>query len=59
MTLESTSLLVLTPTISPPSSLAQPEQVSALINYVVDDPPDGSEDKVGFIYPFNSSEVMD
>mmetsp|Transcript_2494 Transcript_2494/g.3963 ORF Transcript_2494/g.3963 Transcript_2494/m.3963 type:complete len:603 (-) Transcript_2494:38-1846(-) len=38
--------------------LANPEQVEALINYVVTEPPEDSEGKVKFIYPYKSSEVL-
>ena len=38
-------------------SLAMPEQVEALINYVVSDVPVDSDDKKKFMYPFKSSEV--
>lgn len=40
-----------------PHSLALPEQVQALIDYVVTEPAADSEDKVKFIYPYKSSEV--
>ncbi len=39
-------------------SLATPEQVQALIDYVVTEPPEDSEGKVKFIYPYKSSEVV-
>ena len=39
-------------------SLACPEQVEALIDYVVTEPPEDSEGKVKFIYPYKSSEVL-
>lgn len=38
--------------------LACPEQVEALIDYVVTEPPEDSEGKVKFIYPYKSSEVL-
>jgi len=38
--------------------LATPEQVQALIDYVVTEPPEDSEGKVKFIYPYKSSEVL-
>mmetsp|Transcript_6373 Transcript_6373/g.14944 ORF Transcript_6373/g.14944 Transcript_6373/m.14944 type:complete len:624 (-) Transcript_6373:68-1939(-) len=38
--------------------LALPEQVQALIDYVVTEPAADSEDKVKFIYPYKSSEVL-
>jgi hypothetical protein len=40
-------------------SLACPEQVEALIDYVVTEPPEDSEGKVKFIYPYKSSEVVE
>ena len=35
-----------------------PEKVEALIDYVVTEPPENSEGKTKFIYPFKSSEVI-
>jgi hypothetical protein len=38
-------------------SLALPEQVDALLNYVVREVPPESDDKTKFIYPYKASEV--
>jgi len=38
--------------------LAAPEQVKALIDYVVDEPPEDGGDKEKFIYPYKASEVL-
>jgi hypothetical protein len=38
-------------------SLACPQQVEALIDFVVKEPPVDNEGKVKFIYPYKSSEV--
>jgi hypothetical protein len=38
-------------------SLALPEQVDALLNYVVREVPPDSDDKTKFIYPYKASEV--
>ena len=42
----------------PCGSLACPQQVEALIDYVVTEPPEDSEGKVKIIYPYKSSEVI-
>ena len=40
-----------------PCSLSLPENVTQLIDYVVDDAPEGGDNKVEFIYPYKASEV--
>mmetsp|Transcript_18562 Transcript_18562/g.45586 ORF Transcript_18562/g.45586 Transcript_18562/m.45586 type:complete len:649 (-) Transcript_18562:1451-3397(-) len=38
--------------------LSIPEQLEALLHYIVDEPPADGEDKEKFIYPYKSSEVL-
>lgn len=38
-------------------SFSLPENVTKLIDYAVDDAPEGSDNKVEFIYPYKASEV--
>ena len=36
-------------------SLALPEQVEAMVNYIVDEPPEDASDKQKHVYPFKVS----
>ena len=38
--------------------LSLPEQVEAMVNYIVDEPPADASDKVRLVYPYKSSEVL-
>eukprot|EP00283_Hemiselmis_rufescens_P012450 CAMPEP_0173445124 /NCGR_PEP_ID=MMETSP1357-20121228/33629_1 /TAXON_ID=77926 /ORGANISM="Hemiselmis rufescens, Strain PCC563" /LENGTH=638 /DNA_ID=CAMNT_0014411257 /DNA_START=44 /DNA_END=1956 /DNA_ORIENTATION=- len=38
--------------------LATPEQLQQLLQYIVNEPPEGGGDKEKFIYPYKSSEVL-
>lgn len=38
--------------------LSLPEQVEAMVNYIVDAPAEDASDKLKFVYPYKSSEVL-
>ena len=37
------------------NSLSLPEQVEAMVNYIVDEPPEDANDKLKLVYPYKVS----